>query len=300
MKPAGKVLVVDDEEVVCKSVKKILTKKDLEVDTALSASEALDMMSKEDYWVVITDLMMPKITGMQLLKKIKTKKPHTAVIMITGYATIRTAVQAIKLGAFDYVPKPFTPQELTSVTLRAMERTRIYKEVEGKKTAPMKSAVKTKVPMAELEKEDVGVVEPVEEEQDEETLSLEGRLYCMLEHSWVKIEGNGSVLVGMEDMFQRTAGDIVNIDLPYEGDEVRQGDVCVRVTSSGLHIHKLWSPVTGKVISVNEILNKDCSLAKEDPRGRGWLIRVKPTNLKEDIDNLVLVKTAIREGGENE
>ena len=128
MKPAGKVLVVDDEEVVCKSVKKILTKKDLEVDTALSASEALDMMSKEDYWVVITDLMMPKITGMQLLKKIKTKKPHTAVIMITGYATIRTAVQAIKLGAFDYVPKPFTPQELTSVTLRAMERTRIYKE----------------------------------------------------------------------------------------------------------------------------------------------------------------------------
>lgn len=301
MEPAGKVLVVDDEEVVCKSVKKILSKKGLEVDTALSASEALDMMSKEEYWVIITDLMMPKITGMQLLKKIKTQKPHAAVIMITGYATIRTAVQAIKLGAFDYIPKPFTPQELTSVTLRAMERTRIYKEEKAEeKTVPIKPAVETKAPVAEPEKEDACVIGPVEEEVDKEVLSLEGRLYCMPEHSWVRIEENGSVLVGMEDMFQRTAGDIVNIDLPYEGDEVRQGDVCVRITSSGLHIHKLWSPVTGKVIGVNEILNKDCSLAKEDPRGKGWLIRVKPANLKEDVENLVMVKAAIREDEEDE
>ena len=293
MKPAGKVLVVDDEDVVCKSVEKILGKKDLDVDTALSAAEALDMMSRENYWVVITDLMMPKITGMQLLKKIKTKKPHTAVIMITGYATIRTAVQAIKLGAFDYIPKPFTPQELTSVTVRAMERIRIYEE-EKAAEARRKKPVAQKKELPEPEREDISIVTPVEEALDEIAVALEGRLYCMPEHSWVRIESNGSVLVGMEDMFQRTAGDIVNIDLPYEGDEVRQGDVCVRVTSTGLHIHKLWSPVTGKVIGVNEVLNRDCSLAKEDPRGRGWLIRIKPTNLKEDVESLVLVETPLR------
>jgi YesN/AraC family two-component response regulator len=262
MDTRGKVLVVDDEEVVCKSVKKILSRKELEVDTVLSASEALDKMSKEDYWVVITDLMMPKITGMQLLKEIKTNKPDTAVIMITGYATIRTAVQAIKLGAFDYIPKPFTPQELTSVTLRAMERTRIYREEKVREEAvPKKPVVEKKAPVAEPEKEEVAAIEFIEEEKDEEALALEGSLYCMPEHSWARIEKNGSVTVGMEDMFQRTAGEIVNIDLPYEGDEVRQGDVCVRITSSGLHIHKLWSPVTGKVIGVNEALNKDCSLA---------------------------------------
>ncbi|MFH1421473.1 MAG: response regulator [Planctomycetota bacterium] len=287
MKPVEKikekVLVVDDEEVICQSVKKILAKKNFEVDKALSASEALNMMKKEHYSVVVTDLMMPKITGMQLLKEIKKSKPETAVIMITGYATIKTAVQAIKLGAFDYIPKPFTPEELTSVTIRAIERTRIYK--------------KEKVPVAEeipIEKTELSPVEITEEKEEKEELSVEGNFYCIPEHSWARVENSGIVRVGMEDMFQRTVGEIVNIDLPYEGDEVVQGDVCVRVTSSNLHIHKLWSPVSGKVVKVNESLNKDYSLAKQYPRGKGWFIKVKPMNLESDIENLVYIKPAIK------
>jgi CheY-like chemotaxis protein len=286
METGGRVLVVDDEEVVCKSVKRILERKKLVVDSALSASEALKKMSQEEYSVVITDLMMPKISGMQLLKEVKTQRPEVAVIMITGYATIRTAVQAIKLGAFDYIPKPFTPEELTSVTVRALERTRIYKEEEQK--APPEGVAGKEA--------EISVVRYEEEEAREEAPPLEGDLYCMPEHSWARVESDGTVRVGMEEMFCRTAGEIVNIDLPYEGDEVHQGDVCVRVTSSGLHIHKLWSPITGKVVQVNEILNKDCLLAMQEPRGKGWLIRVKPASLKEDLENLVFVKSGAMEG----
>ncbi len=290
MKTKGRVLVVDDEMVVCQSVKKILNKKNLEVDTALSASEALDKIPIGNYDVVITDLMMPEITGMQLLETIKTKEPHISVIMITGYATIRTAVQAIKLGAFDYIPKPFTPEELSSVTLRALERTRIYEE----------ERTKENMQEATVKEKELAVIKPKvaiefrEEEKKEEGPVFEGDLYCIPEHSWARVEKDGNVRVGMEDMFQRTAGMIINIDLPFEGDEVRQGNVCAHVTSSGLHIHKLWSPVTGKVIEVNEPLNKRCSLANEDPRGMGWLIRVKPTNLKEDLGNLAIIRRVKR------
>ncbi|UCD84686.1 MAG: response regulator [Deltaproteobacteria bacterium] len=293
MEKRERALVVDDEDIVCQSVQKILNKKNFETDTALSAKEALDKIEKKDYGVVITDLMMPKVTGMQLLETIKKEKPYISVIMITGYATIRTAVQAIKLGAFDYIPKPFTPEELSSVTLRAMERTRIYYEEErGKeKLPPMVEGKGVPVIKSKV------AIEFREEEKKEEDLLFEGELYCIPEHSWARVEKDGNVRVGMEDMFKRTAGEIINIDLPFEGDEVRQGNVCVHVTSNDLHIHKLWSPVTGKIIEVNESVNRNCSLVNKDPRGRGWFIRIKPTNLKKDLENLAIIKSIKRWDG---
>ncbi len=153
-------LVVDDEMVVCQGVKKILNKKDLEVDIALSANEALTKMSEGNYGVVLADMMMPEVTGMQLLETIKTKDPRTSVIMITGYPTIRTAVQAIKLGASDYIPKPFTPDELTSATLRAIARTRIYEE----------ERVKKKIPELVIEEKEVPEIKPEKVEFPTENL----------------------------------------------------------------------------------------------------------------------------------
>jgi CheY-like chemotaxis protein/glycine cleavage system H lipoate-binding protein len=278
MKKKGRVLVVDDEEIVCQSVKKILKKKKLDVDAALSAQEALAKMSETNYDAVLTDLMMPEVTGMQLLETIKAKDPSISVIMITGYPTIRTAVQAIKLGAFDYIPKPFTPEELASVTLRALERTRLY--VEEREERVPEPALEEKKPPEIKPEEKAAVIEKVEEE----------KLYCIPEHSWARVERDGNVRVGMEDMFRRTAGKIVNIDLPFEGDELRQGGVCAHITAGDMHIHKLWSPVSGKVIEVNESVNKNYSLIHEEPRGKGWLIKMEPTSLEEDLENLVALE----------
>ncbi|MCK4395831.1 response regulator [candidate division WOR-3 bacterium] len=260
-KKAKLVLVVDDEATVCKSVRRILEREHLEVDEALSGKEALDMLDKKPYGVVVTDMMMPGIGGMDLIRMIKEKQPEVSVIMITGFATIKTAVQAMKLGAFDYIPKPFTPEELSGVTLRAIERMKLYLEEEREEV---------KKPKKEVEKG-------------------KGRYY-ILEHSWALIEDDGTVRVGMDDIFQKTAGDIINCDLPFEGDIIEQGRVCVRVTSTGLKIHKVWSPVTGKVIEVNEELNRDASLANKEPYGKGWLVRVEPIDLEEDLKNLVLIK----------
>ena len=108
----AKILVVDDEIPVCKSISSVLENERYTVDTALSGEEALKKDKESEYDVIITDLMMPGISGMELLKIVKNKRTDCKVIMVTGYPSLKTAVQSTKLGAFDYIPKPFTPNEL--------------------------------------------------------------------------------------------------------------------------------------------------------------------------------------------
>ena len=117
-----KILVVDDEKTVCDSIKKILSRKGYEVENTLNADDAVQKIKENAYDLVITDLMMPKISGMELLQIVKEHYPELEVIVVTGYASIDTAVEATKLGAADYLPKPFTPQELTEITRKALER----------------------------------------------------------------------------------------------------------------------------------------------------------------------------------
>lgn len=117
-----KILIVDDEETVCQSVKKILTKKGYHVDKALSADEAVNKINQQKFDLVITDLMMPKTSGIDLIKIIKENYPELKVIMITGYASIESAVKATKLGVSGYIPKPFTPEELLKATIETLAK----------------------------------------------------------------------------------------------------------------------------------------------------------------------------------
>ena len=112
METKAKILVVDDEENVCRNVQKILSKEDYDVSYALSADEALEQMAKESYSILISDIVMPGMNGLEFLKLVKNQWPLTKVIMFTAYASTDTVVKAIRLGALDYIPKPFTPDEL--------------------------------------------------------------------------------------------------------------------------------------------------------------------------------------------
>lgn len=118
-----KVLVVDDQPTVCESVRKILSRRGYVVQEAFSAEEAIEKIDKEPQTsfpqLVIADLMMPKVDGLELTRIIQERYPETGVVIITGYAGINSAVKAAKLGALDYLAKPFTPEELIEVTERA-------------------------------------------------------------------------------------------------------------------------------------------------------------------------------------
>ena len=116
-----RILVVDDEENVCQSVKKILSRKGYTVAESLTAEDAMKKMNESTYDLVITDLMMPKTSGIELLQIIRDNYPDLEVIMITGYASIESAVKATKLGAAGYLPKPFTPEELNEITEKAFQ-----------------------------------------------------------------------------------------------------------------------------------------------------------------------------------
>lgn len=117
-----KILVVDDEMIVCESCQRILEEEGYEVEIALSGKEAFEKMKAHPFDIVITDLKMPGIGGMEILRTFRKEYPDSIIIMITGFSTVETAVEAMKLGAFDYIPKPFTPDEVSIVVKKAIEK----------------------------------------------------------------------------------------------------------------------------------------------------------------------------------
>lgn len=124
----GRILVVDDELVVCRSVKKVLAKKGHSVEMAQRGKDALRMIDSDEFDILIVDLKMPGMDGMEVLKNVKKTHPEVIVLMITGYATVETAVEAMKLGGFDYIPKPFSPDELSITVEKALETKRLKRE----------------------------------------------------------------------------------------------------------------------------------------------------------------------------
>jgi DNA-binding NtrC family response regulator len=125
---SARILVVDDEEIVLQSCRRALGDGERVVDTAASGAEALKRIEEGRYDVVLLDIMMPDIDGLQVLQRVKESHPDLEVIMVTGLSQIETAVRAMKLGAFDYLPKPFDPDELALVVDRAVERRRLLQE----------------------------------------------------------------------------------------------------------------------------------------------------------------------------
>jgi DNA-binding NtrC family response regulator len=119
---SARVLVVDDEMIVCESCKRILEEEGYEVEMALSGQEAFQKMKEDPFDIVITDLKMPGVDGMEVLNVFRKEYPDAVIIMITGFSTVETAVEAMKLGAFDYIPKPFTPDEVSIVVKKALEK----------------------------------------------------------------------------------------------------------------------------------------------------------------------------------
>ena len=114
------ILIIDDEPAICRNCVKILSKMDCDVRYALNGYDALEMVDETVFDVVVTDLKMSNVGGMEVLRRLKASYPETMVIVITGYASVSSAVEVMKMGAFDYLPKPFTPHELRAVVRQAL------------------------------------------------------------------------------------------------------------------------------------------------------------------------------------
>jgi two-component system response regulator PilR (NtrC family) len=127
-KKAAKILIVDDETSMRNLFTIMLTKEGYDVDAAEDGVAAMSLVEKKIYDLVITDIMMPKMKGTELLKMVKEVHPETVVIMITAYASTESAVEAMKEGAYDYITKPFNVEEIKVIIGKALERGRLERD----------------------------------------------------------------------------------------------------------------------------------------------------------------------------
>ncbi|MCK4614829.1 MAG: glycine cleavage system protein GcvH [Thermoplasmata archaeon] len=119
-----------------------------------------------------------------------------------------------------------------------------------------------------------------------EGYNMPDELYYHKDHAWVRLESDGTVRVGMNDFYQKTAGDTTYIDLPFEGDDVSQGETCGKIQSAKW-VGKFVSPLSGEIIEANEELEDDCTLINKDPYVEGWIMVLKPSDLDEELKELI-------------
>jgi len=129
-----RILVIDDEHRIREGCFKILTKENCLVELAESGERGLEMLAENYYDIILTDLMMPGISGMEVIAKVREQHLDTVVIVITGFATLEHSIEAMKKGAFDFIPKPFTPEQLRVVVGKAVEMTRTLQDIATEKT----------------------------------------------------------------------------------------------------------------------------------------------------------------------
>jgi two-component system phosphate regulon sensor histidine kinase PhoR len=131
---APTILVIDDEERVREGCRKVLTRDGYEVTIAESGEVGLNMIEHQHYDLILLDLMMPSLSGFDVLAHVKTLHPDTVIIVISGYATVENSIEAMKRGAFDFIPKPFSPEQLRVLTRKAIEYTRAMQDIADEKS----------------------------------------------------------------------------------------------------------------------------------------------------------------------
>ncbi len=157
MQKPGKLLVVDDEAVALRNLERVMLKAGYDVTAVQSGEEALALLETHEFDLLLTDLRMEKVDGMRLLKTCRTLHPESEVIMITGYASAESAVEAMKQGAFYYITKPFRLDEVRKVVAEAMEKIRLRNE-----NRSLKQQVETLQGQVQIVTQDTGMLRLLE------------------------------------------------------------------------------------------------------------------------------------------
>jgi len=271
--PKARILAVDDEPVVLDGFRKILVLAGFSVDTVESGQEALALVRQNEYDFVFTDLKMPGMDGLDVTKAVHHLRPDVDIAIITGFATVETAVDAMRYGAVDYVQKPFTEDELVDfanrLRLRREDRTRRLTPPEIRLVTPHRH----------------GAASP-------RVVNVPGGVYVSPEHTWVQVEMTGEVRIGLDDFFQKSAGPVVAVRLPEPGLDVRRGSPLFSVRVDGREL-EFPAPVAGKVVHVHHDLDYALELMRLRPYDQGWICTIDPETLTADLAHLTIGADAV-------
>jgi CheY-like chemotaxis protein len=271
--PKARILAVDDEAIVLDSFRKILVIAGFSVDTVETGQEALGLVRKNDYDFVFTDFKMPEMDGVEVTKAVKHLRPDVDVVLITGYASIESAVETMKHGAMDYVEKPFTADELTELANKLLIRRQARLEAETKP--------------------EIRLITPsVSESDSRREFNIPAGVFVSSSHSWASLALNGMVRVGIDDFSHKILGRIDSVELPGKGRMVTKGDPLFSIQQGDLSL-SVPSPVSGRVSDVNAKLLDNPELIKLKPYELGWFCKIEPTKLAEDLKEMKVGEDAV-------
>lgn len=254
------ILIIDDEQVILDAVSKICSYEKYSVDTAANVKDALEKLQKHRFGLIICDIMMPDADGFEFLETLNERKITTPVIMATGYSTVENAVKSLYKGAIDFIPKPFTADELLNSVIRGFRYVKLQKQLESGEVGGNNTSI-------------IYVPCPAK--------------YFRLGYStWVMVEHDGSALAGVTDLFLKIVETVSEITFLNADEEIIQGISFCQITSKDGLIHELLSPVSGRIIERNEAIVANISLIEKDPFFEGWVYRIIPSDIDYDLKNL--------------
>ncbi len=315
MNAEKKLLVVDDEPVVCESCVRIFKNEGIQVDTTQDAQVGLRLATEGEYAAVLLDMKMTPMDGIEFLERLRTSNPEVPVIVITGYASVTSAAQAMRLGAQDYIPKPFTPDEIREAVDRIFQEAG---EVVAAPTQAMRQSELSTTTVGEEEMAEAPAARPardVESEmefdaeaapqgfaaaqaKDESEIGPEAALECetvfaddeaparageyfFLGDSWMRPEADGSVCAGF--FLPRTeARAIRSIWMPRAGERVYRGLPLALARVGDGQPRVIASPLSGVILEVNHMLAEQPRKAWNAPCAQAWIARIRPERFAEE------------------
>lgn len=271
--PKARILAVDDEEIILSSFRKILVLAGYSIDTVEKGSEALGLIRKNDYDFIFTDLKMPEMDGVELTKAAKHLRPDIDIIVITGYASIETAVETVKLGAMAYVEKPFTEDELLGFLKTALikRQARLEKQLRHK----------------------IRLIKPgTHESRSKYELNVPAGIFVSPQHAWAKIELNGMVRVGPDDLIRKIFDRIDHVELPQAEQYIEKGKPLFSIKYGDFDL-AIPSPVSGKIVSVNSEQAEHPEWLSIKPFELSWICGIEPSNLAGELPDLKIGRDSI-------
>jgi CheY-like chemotaxis protein len=256
------VFVVDDEPVIIQAAQRILESEGFALDVAEDAETALNRVAVNSYKLILCDLMLPGVRGFELVEQMQQRLPGTPVVMITGYATLENAVNGFKHGVFDFIPKPFDVDELLGVVRRGID----FAHVSGSDVRAMHLNSWLHHPPT--------------------TDGTPGKAYVLGGHAWVIVESSGRARIGMGETFAPLSGRFGSVELPSFGDDMLQGNRCVRIATADQLVHRLWAPLSGRVVETNDRAFTEVETSDFGTTCKSWLITMIPNNLGLELPRL--------------
>lgn len=258
-KPQTDVLIVEDEPVVQIATERVLNRAGITTDLASDADVARTKLQAGTFKLVLCDLKLPGASGFDLIDLAMALSAPPEIVMITGYATLENALESFQLGAFDFIPKPFDPRELLGVVRRAI-RFHVARVGSG----PM--SPDSLADRASRRDNDAGV-----------------RRYQLGRHSWARIDQDGTATLGAAETFAGMLRDIESVEFPGNGEHTVQGKSLLRLVSHGSLVHRVWAPLSGQVLTMNEHVREEPQLLDQDPLGEGWIAQIIPSDLEREL-----------------